>query len=202
MPDTLLIIDGRGRPDALVEALEAAGYFCVYARGPLKAKALLREHPVALILWKDNTGNAELSKDLGRIWKIHPRIPVVHLIAYGLHPVPIDLGPQVRATLPVESPAERLLDVIRAGLSAGRPSAPSELDVLGTAVPRDVAPERLALPGSRHPAIAAVSPVTAVSADERQFLYGPLLSPAAGRPGLLDWVRARLSRLRAASPEP
>lgn len=82
MRETLLVIDGRGQPEALLRSLERAGFFCVYARGPLKAKALLNTHPVALIVWKDNTGNAELSRDLARVWKAHPHVPVIHLYAW------------------------------------------------------------------------------------------------------------------------
>ncbi len=200
MPETLLIIDGRGHPDALVEALEAGGYFCVYARGPMKAKALLREHPVALIVWKDNTGNADLSKDLVRIWKSHPRIPVVQLYAHGLRTGAVELGQQVRATLPVEAAEAQLLDVIGATLAAQRPAAPRELEVLGAATASRRSRERPNSAGVPVPAISVRAPEIGVGLDERRTLLGPHPSANSERPGLFSRVRARISRLRAQQP--
>ena len=201
MPETLLIIDGRGRPDALVRALEADGYFCVYARGPLKAKALLKEHPVALIVWKDNTGNPELSKDLARIWEAHPKTPVVHLIASGARVGMGKVGPQVRATFPVEVRDTQLLETIRAALATQGPAALGELAVLGAAAGGTTA-RYSGTEGSRGPAIGAVFAPTGISADERQFLYGPLPGSGSGLPRLVQWVRSRLPWLSAGAAEP
>jgi hypothetical protein len=83
MPNTLLLVDGRGFPKPLAERLGALGYICRYARGPLKARALLTQDTVDLILWKDNTASPELSAELLKEWTQHPRIPVVRLFGKG-----------------------------------------------------------------------------------------------------------------------
>jgi len=196
MRETLLVIDGRGYPDALVRVLEAQGYFCVYARGPLKAKALLKEHPVALILWKDNTGNAGLSSDLARVWKAHPQVPVVHLQAAGARAEPFELGSQVCASLPIESADSHLLPSIDRALAPTRPPLPSELDFLGAATGEAGGPSA----GARSPRNVTRAPLqmpgTAVSPDEREGLFAPP-PPSAGTTwsaGAWRWVRDKFAR--------
>ena len=122
MPKTLLVVDGRGLPRPLTERLGALGYVCLYARGPLRARTLLSQHTVDLILWKDNTGNRDLSGDLFAEWRRHPLIPVVRLYAKGLTaPAGAD-GPALTvalaANLPAEAPEKQLLAAIRACLAS------------------------------------------------------------------------------------
>ena len=133
MRETLLLIDGRGQPAGLVKEFEKAGFFCVYARGPLKVKTLLREHPVALVIWKDNTGNLELGRDLARTWKAYASVPVLHLYAREPHANAAEFGPQVRASLPAETPEGQILAVVEEILNAQKPAPPSELQVIGAA---------------------------------------------------------------------
>jgi hypothetical protein len=122
MPKTLLVVDGRGLPRPLTERLAALEYVCLYARGPLRAHALLSQHTVDLILWKDNTGNRDLSGDLFAEWRRHPLIPVVRLYAKGLTaPSGADsraLTVALAANLPAEAPQKQLLAAIRACLES------------------------------------------------------------------------------------
>jgi hypothetical protein len=194
MRETLLIIDGRGQPDALMRALERAGFFCVYARGPLKAKALLKEHPVALIVWKDNTGNAGLSRDLVRVWKAHPHVPVIHLYAREPTAESAELGPQVRTALPIEAADEQLLPLVRHALAGGKPPPPSELQVLGAAARRQAPPAGPPAPAATfHPVLQ-----TALSAGERASLFGGVEPGAAGPVASgWRWLRQKLARSRA-----
>jgi hypothetical protein len=195
MRETLLIIDGRGQPEQLIRTLEKAGFFCVYARGPLKAKALLKEHPVALVVWKDNTGNADLSRDLARVWKTHSQVPVIHLFARELHSPGTDLGPQVRGSLPVDVADVQLLPLIEETLGATKARAPSELDVRGAAGSKFAggATSSNASKGATPPFSS-----TAVSQDERSTLYADTTGKAGLR-WLSPWRRLwqRLLRTRA-----
>jgi len=194
MRETLLVIDGRGQPEPLLDTLAKAGFFCVYARGPLKAKALLKEHPVALIVWKDNTGNADLSRDLVRVWKAHPTVPVIHLYAREPTAESAELGPQVRTSLPVEAADAQLLPLVEQALAGLKPAPPSELSVLGAASRRQPVS---GAPVPSHPFRPASQ--TGLSPEERASLFaqgsgrrgnGPL---AAG----WRWLRRKLSRSRA-----
>ena len=196
MRETLLIIDGRGHPAALVSALEAAGYFCVYARGPLKAKALLHEHVVAAIVWKDNTANLDLSRDLARVWRSHPHIPVVHLFAHGTRAVESDLGPQVRVALPVEAPEAALLAGVERLLSPQAVTPASELEFRGAAAARR--PDRFVAPAAEgHEPGWVHPPATGLSLAEREKLFAAVSSVHSAwwsRPWL--WMRSRLLRAR------
>jgi DNA-binding response OmpR family regulator len=122
MPKTLLVVDGRGLPRPLTERLGTLGYVCLYARGPLRARTLLSQHTVDLILWKDNTGNRDLSGDLFAEWRRHPLVPVVRLYAKGLTaPAGADppaLTVALAANLPAEAPDKQLLAAIRACLES------------------------------------------------------------------------------------
>lgn len=193
MRETLLVIDGRGQPEPLLQALEKAGYFCVYARGPLKAKALLKEHPVALIVWKDNTGNADLSRDLTRVWKAHPHVPVIHLYAREPTAESAELGPQVRTSLPIEAADAQLVPLVEQALAGLKPAPPSELQVLGAASRRPSpsagpAETRAFRPASR----------TALSPEERASLFGAPGQNAGGPVAAgWRWLRQKLSRSRA-----
>jgi len=190
MRETLLIIDGRGHPGPLVRAFEAAGYFCVYARGPLKAKALLKEHRVAAVVWKDNTGNADLNRDLARVWKSHPQTPVVHLFARGMRSEETDLGSQVRLSLPAETANAVLLHEVDRLLPARPVSAPSELNVRRAAGARH---RELPIDGRRPEAVEGgpvFAPPTGLSRDERANLLPPV-SPVSSAWWLSPWLRMR-----------
>lgn len=123
MPNTLLVVDGRSHPRLLTERLHALGYECLYARGPLRAHALLSQHTVDLILWKDNTGNAELSAELLEEWERHPRIPVVRLFIPGAV-TPEGIAPDrfaraVAANLPADGPEYPLFTTLSRILTGG-----------------------------------------------------------------------------------
>jgi hypothetical protein len=199
MRETLLIIDGRGQPEPLLRALEGAGFFCVYARGPLKAKALLKEHPVALIVWKDNTGNADLSRDLARVWKAHPRVPVIHLYAREPSAESAELGPQVRTSLPVEAADTQLLPLVEQALASLRPPPPSELQVLGAASRQPPQGQ----PDSRPEGQPEGQPFrqtahTGLSVDERASLAGATGGVSRGPMAAgWRWFRGKFSRGRA-----
>jgi len=212
MRETLLVIDGRGQPEDLLRSLEGAGFFCVYARGPLKAKALLNTHPVALILWKDNTGNAELSRDLARVWKAHPHVPVIHLNArdtqmlepqgepfapraggQGLRlgsPQPSQRQSQVHISLPADAADAQLLPLIEKTLASLKPPPPGELEVLGAASrppPREGA--NPAFPGME------LTSHTGLSVEERVSLFGGAGGASGRRRAAGRWIRQLLSRI-------
>ncbi len=122
MPKTVLVMDGRGLPRLLTERLGALGCVCLYARGPLRAGALLSQHTVDLILWKDNTGSRDLSAELFAEWRRHPDIPVIRLYAKGLTaPAGTDVhafSVALAANLPYDTPEPQLLAAVGACLDA------------------------------------------------------------------------------------
>lgn len=198
MRETLLIIDGRGHPAPLVSALEAAGYFCVYARGPLKAKALLNEHVVAAIVWKDNTGNPDLSIDLARVWRSHPRIPVVHLFAHGMRAVETALGSQVRVSMPAEAAEAVLLAQVEQLLAPRDMASPSELDFRGAAAARAPDLSAAADRSDMNEPGWVYAPATGLSRAERNKLLSAnshVVSTWWNGPWC--WLRTRLLRPRA-----
>ncbi len=101
MRATVLVVDGRGFPDPLVQLLERHGCFCLYARGPLKVRAHLAEHKIDLVVWKDNAGNPALSQDLFQVWADFPALPIIQLFTRGSRPA-TSLPAQVRDALPAE----------------------------------------------------------------------------------------------------
>ncbi len=197
MRETLLIIDGRGYPETLVSALEAAGYFCVYARGPIKARALLSEHVVAAIVWKDNTANLDLSLDLARVWRSHPHIPVVHLFAHGMRAVESDLGSQVRISLPAEAPEAVLLAKVGHLLAPRQLTTPSELDFRGVAAGGHADQSTAGQGFATHEPGWVHAPPTGLSLNERKRLLAavsPVQSAWWNGPWL--WLRSHVLRPR------
>jgi hypothetical protein len=211
MRGTILVIDGRGYPQPLLDLLEAEGYFCLYARGPLKVRTLLSEHTVDAIVWKDNTGNPALTQDLFREWGEVPGLPVLQVFSKGLRAAGPPLPAQVVGTLPAEAVEADLPGLLartlaarsaRAGASAD-PVRGSELafrHILQT-LREQQAPVEPAGRGDdgREPQL----PPTALSATEREGLR-PLPGSAepptvAGR--LLAPLR-RLARLAGAKRTP
>jgi len=185
MAETVLLIDGRGRPRALARCLERLGARCLHARGPLKARSILAGQPVALIVWREDPRNPGLSDDLCQAWSEFPRVPVVHLFPDRGHAAH-RAHPQIVAALPWAGFQESLPPLV-APLLDGRPLQ----------VPRPLAPQSelafrnvwgqfrqdngagIAPPGLGD-AAAHYAAATSVNPSERQHLADAL--GAAGVP--------------------
>lgn len=177
MPKTVLVVDGRGLPRPLTERLGALGCACLYARGPLRVRALLSQHTVDLILWKDNTGSRDLSLELFAEWQRHPGIPVVRLYAKGLTaPAGSDahaFSVALAANLPSDTPEQQLLAALGACLDAPLPT-----DSPGAH--NELAFRRVVAALREHPAAtselnaaglpAGDGPATSVGTSERELL--------------------------------
>ncbi|HUJ74474.1 MAG TPA: hypothetical protein VL359_06425, partial [bacterium] len=172
-----------------------------YARGPLKVRALLAEHAVQLIVWKENTGNPALNQDLAEVWAQWPSLPVVHLFSRGIRAAPLPASPQVRESLPVESAGSALLPVVRRLIKAQAPRAHgSELDVRNAVLGLRKAAREAHKPGCPEPGMAATHatefqmPGTAVNRQERELLHAGAGAASAASPWRqpLRWVRQRL----------
>jgi hypothetical protein len=177
MPNTLLVVDGRGHPRPLTERLGALGYVCLYARGPLRARTLLSQHTVDLILWKDNTGNGDLSAEFMEEWARHPRVPVVRLFGPG-GATPEGVSPDrfaraIVANVPADLPESQLFTTLSrcltGGLVAAEQQPGNEL-----AFRHVVGSLRVHPTGQPSPAAGVLpdpaGPHTALSAIERELL--------------------------------
>ena len=107
----LLLIDGTPEAASLIGALEGEGYRCAQARGPLKVRSLLDSEPIALIVWKEEPGNAEFASDILAECARHEALPIVQLFS-GASPGTRPVSPQIRESLPLESAANLLLPAI------------------------------------------------------------------------------------------
>lgn len=198
MPSTLLVVDSRGHPRALIERLAALGYECVYARGPLRVRAMLSRHTVDLILWKDNTGHAGLAADYVAEWRRHPHIPVVRLYGKGAA-VPDGIKPRTLAAalvanLPSETSEYQLFSALSQCLSWSAPESaarPAKELAFRHAVAALWARPVDGASTSAAPAMAETGCDTAVTQAERDLLreHTPTLDPQAGET-LAPWRRA------------
>jgi DNA-binding NtrC family response regulator len=108
----LLVIDGTTHAPTLIRMLERDGYGCHQARGPMRVRTLLDEEPVDLIVWREEPGNPELTRDLLRECSDHPEIPIIHLFEHAI-PHPAVAGhPQIRESLPAGAAATRILTLL------------------------------------------------------------------------------------------
>jgi hypothetical protein len=131
MTPTLLIVDGRGLPREQLRWLTARGYACLYARGPIRVRELLAEHTVDAILWKDNSANSGLRRDLIQEWEGPRPVPIIRLFGPEAGAAPDTLPSRVVTNLPAEIPVPELgaaIDRVIAETSAhGDPAARGEL---------------------------------------------------------------------------
>jgi hypothetical protein len=108
----LLVIDGTTQASTLIRMLERDGYGCHQARGPMRVRTLLEEQIVDLIVWREEPGNSELTRDLLRECSDHPGIPIIHLFEQAI-PHPAVAGhPQIRESLPAGAAATRILTLL------------------------------------------------------------------------------------------
>jgi len=108
----LLVIDGTVQAPSLIRMLERDGYACHQARGPMRVRSLLVEHPVDLIVWREEPGNPELTRDLLRECSDHPEIPIIHLFEHAIPHPAVTGHPQIRESLPAGAVAPRILTLL------------------------------------------------------------------------------------------
>lgn len=128
MRENLLIVDSQGTSQPLAGLLEREGYVCHSARGPIRTRAILREQPIDLIVWKDNDDNRALNQDLISEWMQFPAIPVIHLFS-GASTVTAAALRQIRSSLPFDSSEQRLAQVV--GTILNRTAAPEAAPIVG-----------------------------------------------------------------------
>jgi hypothetical protein len=197
MRGQLLVIDGTPEAGALIRLLERDGFLCVQARGPIRVRTLLEEHPVELIVWKEERGNPELVRDLLEECARYPDIPIIHLFDRALPAPAVTHHPQIRESLPADAAPGRILSLLnqffnRPQAVQAAPAAPkTELafrNLISAILQRRRGPrhESPALRGEIH------APLTSVNVAERESLTGlsPPRPPSVIR-RLLRWMRRR-----------
>jgi hypothetical protein len=126
----LLVIDGTPRAGSLIQLLERDGYACHQARGPIRVRSLLHDENVDLIVWREEPGNPDLTRDLLRECSDHPDIPIIHLFEHAI-PHPAVAGhPQIRESLPADAASSRILSLLNRIFDSPR------VEPVGSAPPR------------------------------------------------------------------
>jgi hypothetical protein len=183
VPSTVLIIDGRGRPEGLVRAFESAGWSCFYARGPLRVRAILSSEACTAIVWRDTAGNSELGQDLAKAWACLPQAFVVHLAGEPLRRTEVSGATQIRLRLPLETPEAQVVAALEGLLHPANPASRSELRVLAASRDPSPHPNPSAAEGLLSPSLVD----TGVGALERATLSGKIRDTSATL-----WQRVRM----------
>lgn len=199
MKGNVLVIDESGATNPALDLLSRAGFRCFHARGPLRVRSLLAAEAIDLIIWREQGGNPELTRDLAQEWGARPEIPVVHLYPNEAAAGRFVPG-SVREALPAESVETMLLPAVQRLLGAAE--APGRLRhtelafrnvvsrMRATLLPS--APDKLPVPrpGSLD------GPSTALDPVERELLFAA--GTASGR--AKGPLRRFLSRFRPGTP--
>ena len=192
----LLVIDGTSQAPTLIRMLERDGYGCHQARGPMRVRTLLGEESVDLIVWREEPGNPELTRDLLRECSNHPEIPIIHLFEHAI-PHPAVAGhPQIRESLPAGGAANRILTLLNRifdrPLETETENSPPKTELAFRHLVSSLWQRRQFEDGLSANATSHIqAPVTSVNMAERESL-----SALVGLPGPESAFQGVLSRLR------
>jgi hypothetical protein len=161
----------------------------------------LSEQTVDLILWKDNTGNPDLSAELFEEWTRHPGIPVVRLFSPGAV-TPDGIAPDlftrtVTANLPVDGPEYPLFTtlsrILTGGLVAGEQRPSNELAFRHVVASlRDQPTSSAAMDSGRLPDFDG--PDTSLNTSERELLRDRASGAPTSRAKVIGPLRWMLDR--------
>lgn len=187
---SILIVDSHGEHGEVLRYLEAQGFRCEAARGPLRVRSLLEAQQRDAIVWIDRPNTAELNRDFFREWRAYPQVPIIHLFPVSLGSDARELHEQVALALPYEAYESQLRSALeRTLLPDGAtehtpvPGETSELAFRNVfAHLRNSAPADVSAPQAAAQRRGAMRPtVTAINTVERERLF-PAAPEHAGPP--------------------
>jgi hypothetical protein len=188
---SILIVDSHGEHGEVLRYLEAQGFRCEAARGPLRVRSLLEARQRDAIVWIDRPNTAELNRDFFREWRAYPGLPIIHLFPVTLGSDARELGEQIAIALPYEAYESQLRSALERTLlpdnAAEHASAPGESSELAFrnvfAHLRNSGPADAAEPVATAQRQRTMRPtVTAINTVERERLF-PAAPDGAGASG-------------------
>lgn len=177
---SILVVDSHGEHGDVLRYLEAQGFRCDVARGPLRVRSLLEAERRDAIVWIDRPNTAELNRDFFREWRAFAQVPIIHLFPVTLGSDTRELGDQVAVALPYEAYESQLRSALErtllpAGTAESRPTPPESSELAF----RNVFSHLRHGAGAEEPELAAAKPrrgamrptVTAINTVERERLF-------------------------------
>ncbi len=177
---SILIVDSHGEHGDVLRYLEAQGFRCEPARGPLRVRSLLGANRRDAIVWIDRPNTAELNRDFFREWRSFSRVPIIHLFPATAGSDTQALGDQVAVALPYEAYESQLRSALERTLlpEATAESGPSQLASSELAFRNVFAHLRHGAPADAAAQMEAVQrrgamrpTVTAINTVERERLF-------------------------------
>jgi len=192
----LLVIDGTSQAPTLIRMLERDGYGCHQARGPMRVRTLLDEETVDLIVWREEPGNPELTRDLLRECSDHPEIPIIHLFEHAI-PHPAVAGhPQIRESLPAGAAATRILTLLNRifdrPVETEAVASPPKTELAFRHVVSNLLQRHQVAEGLNANATGRIqAPVTSINMAERESLSAlvRLSGPESALQRIVRWLR-------------